>query len=121
VTETLRGTSRPGTFTEADLESYRSAWAEPGAITAMINWYRAAMRDPPRPPSDARIHVPTMLIWGTKDTFLNRGLAKPSLEQCDHGRLEFIEEATHWVQHEEPEVNRLLLDFLRTEPGPSRS
>jgi len=112
--EALRRTSRPGTFTEADLESYRRAWSEPGAIIAMINWYRAAMRNPPRPPPDGRIHVPTLLIWGAKDTALDRGLTRPSIEQCDRGRLEVIEEATHWVQHEEPgRVNRLLLDFLR--------
>jgi pimeloyl-ACP methyl ester carboxylesterase len=122
LTEALRGTSRPGAFTEADLERYRSAWSEPGAITAMIHWYRAAMRNPPAPPPDARIHVPTLLIWGTKDRFLDRGLVQPSLERCDHGRLELIEEATHWVQHEEPErVNRLLLDFLRDQAGSSSS
>ena len=37
----------------------------------------------------------------------------PSASLCEGGRLELIEEATHWVQHEEPDrVNRLLLDFL---------
>jgi pimeloyl-ACP methyl ester carboxylesterase len=119
--EVLCGTSRPGTFTAADLEHYRGAWSEPGAITAMIHWYRAALRNPPRPPAAARIHVPTLLIWGAKDTALDRGLARPSIEQCDHGRLELLEEATHWVQHEEPEsVNRWLLEFLRAEAGPPR-
>ena len=89
---------------------------------AMIHWYRAALRNSPVPPSDTRIHVPTLLIWGAKDTALDRGLAKPSIDQCDHGRLELIEEATHWVQHEEPgRVNRLLLEFIRAEAGPSRS
>jgi pimeloyl-ACP methyl ester carboxylesterase len=117
--EALRGTSRPGTFTDADLESYRGAWSAPRAITAMINWYRAALWNPPRPPPDTRIHVPTLLIWGAKDVALDRGLARPSIEQCDHGRLDLFEDATHWVQHEEPErVNRLLLDFLRAEPWP---
>jgi pimeloyl-ACP methyl ester carboxylesterase len=63
--------------------------------------------------------VPTLLIWGAKDTALDRGLARPSLDQCDHGRLEFVEEATHWVQHEEPgRVNHLLFEFLSTEAGP---
>ena len=93
-----------------------------GAITAMIHWYRAALAAPAPPPADARVRVPSLLIWGAQDRFLDRGLARPSLELCDDGRLELIEEATHWVQHEEPErVNRLLLDFLRDEAGPSRS
>jgi pimeloyl-ACP methyl ester carboxylesterase len=41
-------------------------------------------------------------------------MAQPSVELCDDGRLELLEEATHWVHHEEPErVNQLMLDFLK--------
>lgn len=113
LTKSLCASSRPGTFTEAELERYWSAWSEPGAITAMIHWYRAAMRNPPTSPAEARVQVPTLLIWGTKDKFLDRGLAESSLEQCNLGTLEFLEEASHWVQHEEPElVNRSLIEFL---------
>ncbi|WP_406695591.1 alpha/beta hydrolase [Singulisphaera sp. Ch08] len=119
--DAVRGSSRPGIFTEVELDRYRIAWSEPGAITAMINWYRAAIRNRPSPPPDPRIHVPTMVIWGEKDSFLNQGGAKASLEQCGRGRLEVLEEATDWVHHEEPErVNRLLIGFLRSEIEPSR-
>jgi pimeloyl-ACP methyl ester carboxylesterase len=111
LTESLRRSSRPGTFREADLDHYRAAWSEVGAITAMVNWYRAKM---PAQPLDSRIHVPALVIWGAKDTFLDRRLAEASIEYCDRGTLQVIEAATHWVQHEEPErVNRLLIDFLR--------
>jgi pimeloyl-ACP methyl ester carboxylesterase len=117
----LRRTSRPGTFSAADLDRYRRAWSEPGAITAMIHWYRAGVRALPRLPEDTRIRVPALLIWGAQDRFLDRGLARSSMALCDDGRLEFIEGATHWVQHEEPgRVNRFLLDFLAgpAPPGP---
>jgi len=111
----LRDTSRPGTFGEADLEHYRRAWSEPEAITSMIHWYRALVRHQPRPPDDPRVGVASLLIWGARDHFLDRGLAIASASMCDHARLEIIEEATHWVQHEEPErVNRLLIDFLQS-------
>ena len=34
-------------------------------------------------------------------------------QSSDDGRLEWFEEATHWVYHEESDrVNQLLLDFL---------
>jgi pimeloyl-ACP methyl ester carboxylesterase len=57
--------------------------------------------------------VPTLLLWGTKDRFLGREMAQPSIDLCDHGRLEFVEEASHWIHHEEPErVNRELLGFF---------
>lgn len=113
LTRALVRTSRPGAFSEADLEHYRRAGSEPGAIAAMIHWYRAALRYPPRSPADVRVHVPTLLIWGARDRFLAPALAGRSLALCDDGRLERFEEATHWVQHEESDrVNRLLLDFL---------
>ena len=114
----LETTSRPGTFTEADLDRYRRAWSEPGAIRSMIHWYRAAIRHRPAPPADPRIHVPTLLIWGPDDHFIQREVAEASLALCDHGRLEWIEGATHWVQHEEPDrVNRLLVEFLTDRSG----
>jgi len=109
----LRETSRPGTFPEAELALYRTAWSEPKALTSMIHWYRALVRHQPRPPDDLRVRIPSLLIWGARDHFLNRELATSSASLCEDGHLELIEEATHWVQHEEPDrVNRLLLDFL---------
>src|SRR3954470_10486534 len=44
--QSLVRTSRPGTFSPEDLSVYRSAWAQPGAVTAMIHWYRALFRYP---------------------------------------------------------------------------
>jgi epoxide hydrolase 4 len=113
LADTLKRTSRPGTFSEADLAHYRRAWEEPGALTAMINWYRAAVRAKSPEPVSPRVRVPALIVWGTEDAFLLRKLAHDALARCDQGRLEFVEGATHWVQHEEPEqVNRLLAEFL---------
>jgi pimeloyl-ACP methyl ester carboxylesterase len=113
LAKSLVRTSRPGTFSEEDLAHYREAWSRPGAITGMLNWYRAGLRARPRPPKSSRVTVPTLLIWGAKDRALGRELAQPSIDRCEDGRLVFLEEATHWVQHEEPEeVNRLLIGFL---------
>jgi pimeloyl-ACP methyl ester carboxylesterase len=113
MAESMRRTARKGTFSDEDLERYREAWAKPGAVTAMINWYRAAFRARPPIPRDTRVKVPTLLIWGARDVALSRQMAQPSIDMCDDGRLVLIEEATHWVQHDEPErVNQLLGDFL---------
>jgi pimeloyl-ACP methyl ester carboxylesterase len=113
LTKTLTGTSRRGTFTDADLEQYRAAWSQPGAFTAMVNWYRAAIQHSPKRSTRIRIAVPTLLIWGVKDRFLKRDMAQPSIDLCDNGRVVFFESATHWVQHEESkEVNKLLINFL---------
>lgn len=113
--QTLIKTSRPGTFTEADLDLYRQAWSQPKAYKSMIHWYRAIVQKPPVSPGKTRIAVPTLLIWGTQDKFLGHEMAQPSIDLCKDGQLVMIEEATHWVQHEEPErVNALIGDFLKT-------
>lgn len=110
----LTGSSRPGTFTEADLRLYRDAWAQPGALTAMINWYRAAFRSMIRggiPPT--RIEVPVRIIWGEKDAFLIPEMAGDSLRYCLQGELIILPDASHWVQHEEPaRVSELLIDWF---------
>jgi pimeloyl-ACP methyl ester carboxylesterase len=110
----LQRTSRAGTFSDADIVLYRQAWSQPGAANGMLNWYRAALRNRPKRVPSVRVTVPTLLIWGTKDRFLGRELAQPSIDLCDEGKLVFIEEASHWVQHEEPaRVNELLLQFFK--------
>lgn len=110
----LKGSSRRGTFTDDDLVAYKQAWSQPGALTAMLHWYRAAVRYQAQAAELGRIHVPTLMIWGANDIALDRKMAQPSIDLCDEGRLVFLEKATHWVQHEEPEtVNQLLLEFFR--------
>lgn len=114
VAKSLTKSSRSGTFIDSDLDQYRQAWSQPNAYRSMLNWYRAVIRQPPKPSASPRITVPTLLIWGTKDKFLGREMAQPSIDLCDDGELIFIEEATHWVQHEEAaRVNQLIDSFLR--------
>lgn len=103
MARTLGSSSRPGTFSEADIAQYKTAWSQPGAFRAMVNWYRAALQRPPTRAVAIRITVPTLLIWGVRDRFLKRDMAQPSIDLCDNGRLIFFENATHWVQHEEAE------------------
>jgi pimeloyl-ACP methyl ester carboxylesterase len=111
--KSLRISSRPGTFSDEDIARYKEAWSQPHAVRSMLHWYRAALRARPRRPKSARVTVPTLLIWGTKDRFLSPEMAQSSIDLCDHGRLELIPEATHWVHLEEPaRVNELLVDFL---------
>jgi pimeloyl-ACP methyl ester carboxylesterase len=106
----LLKSSRPGAFTDGDIAEYRRAWARPGALTAMLNWYRALRY---RKNLKQRISTPTLVLWGKQDQALELGLAQLSLGLCDNGRLEIFENATHWLHREEaPAVNAALLSFL---------
>ena len=108
----LLRTSRPETFSKDDLARYAQAWARPGAMTAMLNWYRA-LRLPRRDPAP-RVPMPVLILWGRRDHALQPGLAEASLDLCDVGRIVWFDQATHWLQHEEAEaVNAALVEFLR--------
>ena len=107
----LRRSSRPGTFSPEDLGRYAGAWARPGALTGMLNWYRALRLRPAI--AHAAVEAPTLLIWGGQDRFLERGLAERSLALCRAGRPLWLDEASHWVHLEKPEiVNLAMLRFL---------
>lgn len=113
LAQALRNSARPGVFDEPTLAIYRDAWSIPGAMTAMLNWYRALPFGPS--PSAGRVRVPVRILWGDGDTALQPGLAEASARQCDGPvSILHVASATHWLQHEEPErVNAALLAFLR--------
>ncbi|MDB5314130.1 MAG: alpha/beta hydrolase [Gemmataceae bacterium] len=114
LTWSVRRSARPGTFSDRDLARYRRAWRRPGALTAMVNWYRAAVRCRPETTAGPRVRVPTLLLWGMRDRFLGPDLAAASASLCADVRFVRFPGATHWVQHEEPDrVNELLKVFLR--------
>jgi pimeloyl-ACP methyl ester carboxylesterase len=116
-TRALLRSSRSGTFSEEDLALYRAAWSQPGALTAMINWYRALFRHRIKFP-DRTVRVPTRILWGERDAFLLAEMAQLSLRYCAKGELITFPGATHWLLHEEPaRVSELLIDFFRSEPA----
>jgi pimeloyl-ACP methyl ester carboxylesterase len=97
----------------AGLNRYRAAWSQPGSMTAMLNWYRCLFQQSPQAIPAKRIQVPTLMIWGKLDPHLMWQMAPGSIAMCEQGRLEYLEDATHWVHQDRPEiVNRLLIDHF---------
>jgi pimeloyl-ACP methyl ester carboxylesterase len=60
--------SRPGAFTAQDIDRYVAAAAQPGALRAAINYYRAAFQANPLAQAHSldRVDTPTLIIWGTR-------------------------------------------------------
>lgn len=109
----LTGSARPGTFDAEDLRRYRTAWGRKGALTGMLNWYRANGIGSGLFDRDGRVEPETLVLWGTDDVALVEENAERSVQFCDDGRLERFEGASHWVQHERAEaVTERLVAFL---------
>jgi pimeloyl-ACP methyl ester carboxylesterase len=106
--------TRPGAFTPGDIARYVEAYARPGALTAMINWYRAIPRG--KNVEVRRTEVDVLVLWGENDPHLDREIATPPEDLVPNARVVFIANATHWVQHDAPEiVNDHLISFFRGE------
>ncbi len=117
----FKRTATPGAFSSEDIAAYRAAWQQPGAASGMLNWYRAVVQRRPAPADDPRVHMPTLILWGVHDVALTREMAQASLRYCDDAELIWFPNATHWVQHDEPDsVNQHLLEFLIGVPQAQR-
>jgi pimeloyl-ACP methyl ester carboxylesterase len=98
-------------YTEEEMGRYAEAWSQPGAATAMMNYYRYAVRHS----SEIRVvSAPTLVIWGQRDRYLGPALAEPHHDDVPNlDRVERLPNASHWVHHDEAErVNQLLVDFF---------
>lgn len=103
--------TNPDAFSREDLARYAEAFSQPGAVTSMVDWYRAIFRGAAVP--IVRTEVEALVLWGEKDRHLGRDLATPSPELVPNARVVFLPNATHWVQHDDPErVNAELIAFF---------
>ncbi|HEY0974481.1 MAG TPA: alpha/beta hydrolase [Solimonas sp.] len=103
---------------------YREAWSQPGALTAMLNYYRASPMHAPTAdapgvaglrlePAQFMVRVPTLVIWGERDAALLPSLLD-GLDECVPDlRIERVADASHWVVHEQPQrVETLIREFF---------
>jgi pimeloyl-ACP methyl ester carboxylesterase len=106
----------PERFTPEVLAVYREQASKPGALTAMLNWYRAAAAGgmlrqvklgfPP-------IDVPTLMLWGEEDVALGKETTYGTHRYVTDLRLHYLPGASHWVQQDASErVNEELVRFL---------
>ncbi|MGI4810031.1 MAG: alpha/beta fold hydrolase, partial [Janthinobacterium lividum] len=108
----IQGSAKTGSFEPGTLEHYARAWAHPGSVTAMLNYYRA-LRERPKTEEPARLKPTTLILWAGDDVFLERNVAQAGLALCDDGKLEIIEGASHWLHIEQPErINARIIGFL---------
>ena len=111
---------RKEAFSADDISTFKEAAARPGALTAAINWYRAAFRSEAvlRARPFPRVEAPTLMIWGENDAALGKELTHGTERWVRDFRVHYIPNCSHWVQQEQPDlVNQLIHGFLGEDAG----
>ena len=110
-------------------QAYLDDWAQPGALTGMLNWYRAASIEVPKPGKTAKapmwtqapfpkVRVPTLVIWGLKDVALLPVQLEGLADVVEDLRLVTSPTAGHFIPWEEPgTVTAAIRDFLQENDG----
>ena len=117
-----QGDSTHAWLTDAVKAQYRDVWQR--GLSGPLNYYRASPLRPPRPHDPAaaavsiprallEVHLPTLVIWGMKDTALPPALLDGLSDYVPDMQLQCVEDASHWIVHEQPElVTAYLQKFL---------
>ncbi|MBD2578623.1 alpha/beta hydrolase [Oscillatoria sp. FACHB-1406] len=103
-------------FAPTDLQAFQNAAGKPGALTAMLNYYRNVFPILTRSRPWNILEVPTLLIWGEEDTALGKELTHGTEALVRDFQIHYIPNCSHWVQQERPElVNQYMREFLDRE------
>ena len=114
---------------EAEKRQYLAEWSQPGALTAMLNWYRASHLVVPPPlvtvpipdwvlGAFPKIDIPTMIVWGMRDPAL-LPIQLEGLERLvENLTIVRLPGAGHFAPWEAPEaVAEALGHFLASAPA----
>lgn len=101
------------TFSKEDLQAYKDAAAKPGAMTAMLNYYRNIFQQGMLSGDWGILEIPTLMIWGENDTALGKELTYGTQAYVRNFQIKYIPNCSHWVQQEQPQlVNQYMREFL---------
>jgi len=116
----LRSSMHRERFSPDVMAVYRENVSQPGAATAMLNWYRAFARGSFRAADFPVISARTLVIWGEADVALDLITLEGTERYVADLTLRRLPGISHWVQQEAPDlVNAMMLAFLRGQVVPS--
>lgn len=124
IGEAFRGSAvNKSRFPDDVLAVYRESAAQPGALTAMVNYYRALGRGGggtrQRRLGYPMIETPTLMIWGEQDIALGKETTYGTERHVRDFTLRYLSNASHWVQQDAPEtVNEMIEAWLAGKPVP---
>ena len=113
LSETFVGGSAPGSFTEDDLDQFRSAWNRDDAMETMVAWYQADNSNIAEPES-RQVDIPTMILIAPNDNCIPSDLTARSMPYLNNGELVRLETGSYWIIQEQPElIAEYMLEFFR--------
>ncbi len=103
-------------------ECVKSA-SQPGAVTSMVNYYRAMARGGglrrQRALGFPKIEIPVLCIWGEQDIALNKQVTFGEAAYANKLVQRYLPDASHWVQHDQRElVNEMIAAWVGGEDVP---
>ena len=106
--------SNPERFGPEVQAVYNAAAARPGAIRAMVNYYRALLRHADAvDPGDYRVEIPTLMVWGEDDVAIDIHCTEGTEAWVPDLTLKRLPGVSHWVQQDAPDkVNAILREWL---------
>jgi pimeloyl-ACP methyl ester carboxylesterase len=101
-------------FDDATLQPYERAASRPGALKAMLNYYRALLRRPDaRDVGAGKVDVPTLVLWGEQDVAIDIHTLDGMENYVADLTVKRFPDASHWVQQDVPdEINAELKAWL---------
>jgi pimeloyl-ACP methyl ester carboxylesterase len=111
-------------LTAEDRAAYIDEWSQPGAISGMLNWYRASPMQVPAMDAPIattpflerpfpKLKIPVLVVWGMKDEALHPCQLDGLENHIDDLTLIRIPNAGHFVPWEAPDaVNAAMLGWL---------
>jgi pimeloyl-ACP methyl ester carboxylesterase len=110
----MTASSPRGTFDPADLTLYRAAFSRPGRAGAALAYYRQLLRlfsdprsgaplGPGLPPGEARVAVPSTVVWGDADLAMRPAIADAARRYVEQVKVRHLRGVSHWVPEERPE------------------
>jgi len=113
ITDQFRGAVNSEAFSQKDLNNYKENAAHPGALTAMLNYYRNLPAKMIKKDITPIIQVPTLMLWGENDPYTGKNSTLGTERYVKNLDLKFLPNCSHWTQQDCPkEVNQYMSDFL---------
>jgi len=104
MADSMRTSSRTGTFSDAELDVYKAAWDREHAFDTMLGAYRNDGAYITTIPEDGRTNMPVLFVYGAQDKFIPSDVAERTKTYLGDDNVKIYSDLSHWILAEEPDM-----------------